>query len=281
MKVYAHRGFSSDYPENTIIAYDKALENMADGIEIDVRRSLDGECVIMHDSTVDRTTNGTGAVSSLSSSYILNLDAGSWFDSQYSNEKVPSLDDVLSRFQNTDNFEIILHCNIDAQYVTDVIDIVVSHNMIGKCVIFSGDNTLLTNAKSYNPIIRCMTGGMPNINNYQSYLDYAIANNLEWVSILATESPTNIQTMNDNIHLANKISFASYIYSDYNTYIPYHLNNDTDCVLVNDVLTTINIINGNNPIEMYRQSSLWIKNDNRVYKLSKYIHDGNKYVKIK
>ena len=62
MKIFAHRGLSSIYPENTLIAFEKALEYEIDGIETDVQLTKDGELVIIHDETLDRTTNGTGFV---------------------------------------------------------------------------------------------------------------------------------------------------------------------------------------------------------------------------
>ena len=64
MKVFAHRGFSGKYPENTMLAFEKAVEVGADGIELDVHLSADGELVIIHDELVDRTTDGTGLVGS-------------------------------------------------------------------------------------------------------------------------------------------------------------------------------------------------------------------------
>ena len=62
MKNFAHRGFSGKYPENTMLAFRKALECGADGIEMDVQLTKDGELVVIHDERVDRTTNGTSAI---------------------------------------------------------------------------------------------------------------------------------------------------------------------------------------------------------------------------
>ena len=61
-KVFAHRGFSGRYPENTMLAFEKAVELGVDGIELDVHLSKDGELVIIHDEKVDRTCNGIGMV---------------------------------------------------------------------------------------------------------------------------------------------------------------------------------------------------------------------------
>lgn len=74
----AHRGASGHTPENTMVAFDKAFEMKADYIEIDVQMTKDGELVAIHDTTVNRTTNGTGAVGDYTLEEIQQLDAGCW-----------------------------------------------------------------------------------------------------------------------------------------------------------------------------------------------------------
>ncbi|WP_042462747.1 glycerophosphodiester phosphodiesterase [Neobacillus dielmonensis] len=94
----AHRGASGYAPENTIAAFDKALEMKADYIEIDVQRSQDGKLVVIHDTTVDRTTDGTGSVKDLTFDQLRSLDAGSYKGEQFSGEKIPTFDEVLDRY---------------------------------------------------------------------------------------------------------------------------------------------------------------------------------------
>jgi glycerophosphoryl diester phosphodiesterase len=94
----AHRGASGYAPENTIAAFDKAVEMKADYIEIDVQRSKDGELVVIHDTTVDRTTDGSGPVQSLTYEEIRNLDAGSWKGTEFAGEKIPTFDEILDRY---------------------------------------------------------------------------------------------------------------------------------------------------------------------------------------
>ncbi|MFC4076866.1 glycerophosphodiester phosphodiesterase [Salinithrix halophila] len=95
----AHRGASGYAPENTLAAFDKAVKMRADYFELDVQRTKDGHLVLMHDNTVDRTTNGSGEVKDLTLKEIRQLDAGSWFSSQYAGEKVPTLEEVLDRYR--------------------------------------------------------------------------------------------------------------------------------------------------------------------------------------
>lgn len=94
----AHRGASGYAPENTIAAFDKAVEMKADYIEIDVQRSKDGKLVIIHDTTVDRTTDGTGKVKDLTFEQLRALDAGSFKGEQFKGEKIPTFDEILDRY---------------------------------------------------------------------------------------------------------------------------------------------------------------------------------------
>ncbi|MEO3783681.1 glycerophosphodiester phosphodiesterase family protein [Actinocorallia sp. B10E7] len=94
--VIAHRGASAAAPENTLAAQDLALRAGADLIENDVQPSSDGVPFVLHDSTVDRTTDGTGAIRNRTSAYLKTLDAGSWFSPQYAGERMPTLAEQLA-----------------------------------------------------------------------------------------------------------------------------------------------------------------------------------------
>ncbi|MCB2214984.1 glycerophosphodiester phosphodiesterase [Desulfofustis glycolicus] len=91
----AHRGLSSRYPENTLAAFRAAIDAGAGMIELDVTLSRDRRLVVIHDSTVNRTTNGRGRVNTLTMAQLRRLDAGSWFAERFAGEPVPSLEQVL------------------------------------------------------------------------------------------------------------------------------------------------------------------------------------------
>lgn len=93
--VIAHRGFSGKAPENTLVAIEQAIELGADMVEVDVTLTADGHVVVIHDETLDRTTNGRGPVLETSLEAIRSLDAGAWFDARFAGEKVPTLSEVL------------------------------------------------------------------------------------------------------------------------------------------------------------------------------------------
>lgn len=94
----AHRGASGYAPENTMAAFEKAVEMGADYIEIDVQMSRDGVPIIIHDDTLDRTTDGEGSLSVYTLEELKELDAGSWFDEEFAGETIPTLDEVLKEF---------------------------------------------------------------------------------------------------------------------------------------------------------------------------------------
>jgi glycerophosphoryl diester phosphodiesterase len=98
--IFAHRGSSAYAPENTLAAFKLAVEQHADGIELDAKLSADGQVVVMHDETVDRTTDGTGWISKLTLAELKRLDAGFKFDPAYQSEKIPTLAEVFEAVGN-------------------------------------------------------------------------------------------------------------------------------------------------------------------------------------
>jgi glycerophosphoryl diester phosphodiesterase len=97
--VIAHRGDKMHAPENTLAAFRMAAEKGADAIEFDVQLTADGQVVVIHDQTVDRTTNGTGRVSRIPLAAIRELDAGAWFSEKFRGERIPTLDEVFETFR--------------------------------------------------------------------------------------------------------------------------------------------------------------------------------------
>jgi glycerophosphoryl diester phosphodiesterase len=94
--VVAHRGAAGTRPENTLASFRRAIELGADVIELDVHVTADGVAVVIHDDTVDRTTNGHGRVREMTLAQIKQLDAGSWFSPEYAGERVPTLEEVVA-----------------------------------------------------------------------------------------------------------------------------------------------------------------------------------------
>lgn len=95
IKIFAHRGASHIYPENTLPAFQEAVKRGATGLELDVQLSKDGYPVVIHDEHLSRTTNGKGLVKNHTLRQLKSLNAGSWFHSRFSHLKIPTLEEIL------------------------------------------------------------------------------------------------------------------------------------------------------------------------------------------
>ena len=93
--IFAHRGASAHAPENTLAAFELALAESADAIELDVKLSADGHVVVIHDGTTDRTTGTHARVKDLSLADLRTLDSGSFFSEKFKKEKIPTLEEVF------------------------------------------------------------------------------------------------------------------------------------------------------------------------------------------
>ena len=96
----AHRGYSGNAPENTFAAFDLAIARGWHHIEFDVQLSRDGIPVIMHDTVLERTTNTYGPLADRTLNELRTLDAGSWFDSRFKGEQIPTLEEMLQRYRS-------------------------------------------------------------------------------------------------------------------------------------------------------------------------------------
>ena len=99
--IAGHRGDRAHFPENTIPALQGVLDSDFDFVETDIRLSLDGVPVLMHDERVERTTNGAGLVSALTLEQLKSLDAGSWHSPEFAYLQIPTLDEFLEVFQTS------------------------------------------------------------------------------------------------------------------------------------------------------------------------------------
>jgi glycerophosphoryl diester phosphodiesterase len=150
----AHRGFSSRAPENTLAALRMAMaEPHVQWIEIDTQLTSDGIPVIIHDFSLDRTTNGTGQVKNHTWEQLQKLDAGSWKGSAFKGERIPSLDEVLELCSGH------LHLNIELKTTGDmypglekaVMERIVYYGMENDVVLTSFDMGALRKVKELNP----------------------------------------------------------------------------------------------------------------------------------
>ncbi len=157
----AHRGFSAVYPENTLLAVMKGIEASADGIEFDVYNSSDRVPVLMHDKTVQRTTDGTGEVAELTLAQLGKLDAGAWKDKRFAGEPVPTLLDVLRKMKAT-TAKAMIEVKPDG-IAREVVSAVRAADMLGQSVAISFSDQACTDVHALEPglPVALVVGGKP------------------------------------------------------------------------------------------------------------------------
>src|SRR6202046_4902845 len=151
IKVISHRGEHLHHPENTMPAFQAAIDAGADYFELDVRTTSDGKFVIMHDNTLDRTTNGTGEVHKHTFDEIRALDAGAKFSPSFAGTKVPTLDEAFDLAKGK------INVYVDTKYADpqQLVDTIVKHDMQDHVVVY-GNPFFLYDVHKINPALKVM-----------------------------------------------------------------------------------------------------------------------------
>ena len=150
--VIGHRGASADAPENTIAAFELALEQGADGIELGVHLSSDGHPVVIHDFTLERTTDGVGPVGGRSVRELKRLDAGGWYGRRFRGQRVQTLQEVLERFRDRARFWIELPGH-PARYPgieERVVSMVEIYDVVDRVLVQSFDPAAIARVRALN-----------------------------------------------------------------------------------------------------------------------------------
>ncbi|MGG0669720.1 glycerophosphodiester phosphodiesterase [Sporosarcina koreensis] len=156
MDIFAHRGASGNFPENTIAAFKEAARLPVFGVEFDVHMTADGELVVIHDESINRTSDGTGYVKDLSLGELMKHDFGSWFSSDFQGETIPTLVDVLDVFDSTEhklNIELKSDIFPYEGMVGRVLDVIAERQLESRVIISSFDHSAIQAVKRLNPQI--------------------------------------------------------------------------------------------------------------------------------
>lgn len=152
----AHRGASAYAPENTMAAFEKAAELGADAIELDLHLSRDGELVVIHDDTLDRTTDGHGRVHERSLGELKELDAGRWFGKDFAGQRIPTLVEVLDRYAG--KVSLALEVKAGSMFFPGIEEKVVAalrrHGVIEQAAVASFDHYALKRLKEIDATLR-------------------------------------------------------------------------------------------------------------------------------
>jgi len=185
----AHRGDCKVAPENTLPAILSAVKKGAPMIEFDVQKTKDGHLVIMHDGTVDRTTNGKGKVSDLSFAEIRALDAGSWFAEEYAGTQVPTLEEVL------DAIPPGILCNVHLKngpgLAADAARLIRDKGRLADCFLACREEQILEAREAVPEIMTCnMTRQM---GNRALYVENTIKIGAQFIQLIRDQSLEGIE----------------------------------------------------------------------------------------
>ena len=151
-KIVCHRGVKIFTPENTLSAIDLAICLGFNIVEIDVRQTKDGVPVVLHDSSLNRTTDGSGEIKKMNYADVSKLDAGSWFDPSFAGEPVPRLEDILVHAKGW----LEVYIEIKEAEPEILFELVQRFGMLGDCFFWCKDIKVMDQLRSLNKDVRLM-----------------------------------------------------------------------------------------------------------------------------
>jgi len=152
----AHRGAAAEAPENTIAAFELALDQGADGLDLDVHFSADGHPVVIQDFTLERTTDGAGPVSALHVRELKRLDAGAWRGRRFVGQRIQTLQEVLERFRERTRFWLELKggAAVYPGLEERIVSTIEIYDVVDRVLVQSFDPGTLAAVRRLNPEIR-------------------------------------------------------------------------------------------------------------------------------
>ncbi|TDF96241.1 glycerophosphodiester phosphodiesterase [Paenibacillus piri] len=152
--VIGHRGAAGEAPENTLVSFRLAIRQGADALELDIHESAEGELVVCHDETVNRTTNGSGRIADLSAEELKRLDAGSWFGPQFGSEQLPLLQEVFALVPPAVMINVEIKCPYSARLEQRLLELLRHYGRLDSVVVSSFDHKTLIKLKRKEPALR-------------------------------------------------------------------------------------------------------------------------------
>lgn len=150
MKIIAHRGDCESNPENTLIAFTEAIRKGAHAIELDIHISKDDQLIVHHDYSLEKPSHGKGYICDVTSAYIKTLDAGSWFNNRFADERIPLLTEVFETFDKKINYEIELK-GFTQKFIHKVLNLVAKHDLLSHIEFTSPHAYILSYLKKLSP----------------------------------------------------------------------------------------------------------------------------------
>ena len=222
--ICAHRGANETHPENTLAAFREAIRLGAQMIELDVQMTKDNQLVIMHDETVNRTTNGRGRVRELTLTEIKKLDAGKWKSRKFRHERVPTLKEALDIMPN--DIWLNIHLKGDKNLGMATAEVVISTNRIHQAVIACTREEAKGVRLVNSTIMMC---NMERLSSRTAYIDETIEKGFAFLQLKSSRDDTNILT--DIKKLKNNGIRINYFHSEEENEVKELLDAGVDFIL--------------------------------------------------
>ncbi len=187
--ICAHRDASATHPENTMAAFKEAIRLGAHMIEFDIRQTKDGELVVIHNSSLNKTTNGTGKVADQTLDEIKKLDAGSWKHDTFSREKIPTFIEALKIMPV--NIWLNIHVKADSIDVSQIVETIVNNNKLHQSVLACKEDVALAAKEIDNRLRIC---NMDRAGSTAEYVNNTIAMNADFIQ-LTTRADSVLSTI--------------------------------------------------------------------------------------
>jgi len=152
--IIAHRGSAGEAPENTMAAFELALRQGCDAIELDIHLSKDGELIVCHDRTIDRTTDGSGAIREMTVTELKQFDAGRWFHEKYAGERIPLLKEVFDLVPQDIMINVEIKETYEGQIEERLLQLLRDSNRLAQVVVSSFDHKSLSRLKHIEPEVK-------------------------------------------------------------------------------------------------------------------------------
>ena len=186
--ICAHRGANETHPENTIAAFEEAIRLGAQMIEFDVRLTKDNKLIIMHDRSVDRTTNGSGMVKDLTWNKIKKLDAGEWKSEKFKGEKVPLFKDALDVFPK--NIWLNIHLKGDEELGKAVAKVLLNKRREHQGII-ACNKEIARGVQKVNPNLKLCN--MERQDDRKAYITETIEGNFSTLQLLKKRNDSSLE----------------------------------------------------------------------------------------
>ncbi|MBM1105131.1 hypothetical protein JQC67_03160 [Aurantibacter crassamenti] len=226
--ICAHRGANKTHPENTISAFKEAIRLGAQMIEFDVQLTKDEKLIIMHDATVDRTTNGSGFVKNLTFDQLRSLDAGTWKSKKFEGEKIPTLKEVLQIMPN--NIWLNIHLKGNKKLGAETAKVLIAESKMHQAFIASDKKAAKGVQKISSEIKIC---NMQRLSSRTKYIAKTIAKGYSFIQLKKSRDNATVKSDIENLKRHNIT--INYVQTDDAKEIDALLNLGIDFILTDDL----------------------------------------------